>query len=124
MDTFILRRDGKAPDAARPRTGAPDAPLAKEALALAKLQSGDVKGARTDLEVLSLTLGTPAGVKQRAQEVVSAIDSGGLRYRQGVAQAAPGQGAAANSRACSPECPARCRRTPPGQPQRSRKSYP
>ncbi len=54
----------------------PYAPLAKEALAMAKLQSGDTAGARSDLQVLSLTLGTPDGIKQRAGDVVAAIDSG------------------------------------------------
>lgn len=56
----------------------PLAPLAKEALALAKLQNGDVKGARSDLQVLSLTLGAPDGLKQRAQAEVMAIDSGAV----------------------------------------------
>lgn len=54
----------------------PLAPMAKEALALAKLQNGDIKGARADLKVLGVTLGTPDGVKQRAAEIVAAIDSG------------------------------------------------
>ena len=56
----------------------PLAPLAKEALALAKLQKGDVAGARSDLQVLSLTLGAPDGLKQRAQAEVMAIDSGAV----------------------------------------------
>ncbi len=56
----------------------PYAALAKEALAMAKLQAGDLKGARSDLQVLSLTLGTPDGVKQRASEFVLAIDSGAI----------------------------------------------
>jgi len=58
------------------KEGRPFAPLAKEALAIAKLQAGDVKGARSDLNVLTLTLGTPDGVKQRAGDVIQAIDSG------------------------------------------------
>lgn len=56
----------------------PYAPLAKEALAMAKLQHGDLKGARADLQVLALTLGTPEGVKQRAQEFTLVIDSGAV----------------------------------------------
>ena len=60
------------------KDGRPYAPLAKEAIAMAKLQNGDVTGARSDLQVLSLTLGTPDGVKQRAGEVVQAIDSGAI----------------------------------------------
>lgn len=58
------------------RDGRPIAALAKEALAMAKLQAGDVKGAREDLEVLSVTLGTPDGVKTRAAAFVESIDSG------------------------------------------------
>ncbi|HEX7800022.1 MAG TPA: tetratricopeptide repeat protein [Asticcacaulis sp.] len=54
----------------------PLAAMAKEAMALAKLQSGDVNGARADLKVLGVTLGAPDGVKQRATEIVAAIDSG------------------------------------------------
>ncbi len=62
----------------KPLTGdkRPLAGLAKEALALAKLQNGDIKGARSDLQLLSLTLGTPDGVRQRAASDVLAIDSG------------------------------------------------
>lgn len=56
----------------------PFAAMAKEALAMAKLQSGDIKGARSDLQVLSVTLGTPDGVKQRAAAFVAAIDSGAI----------------------------------------------
>ncbi|HVZ30350.1 MAG TPA: tetratricopeptide repeat protein [Asticcacaulis sp.] len=58
------------------KDGRPYAALAKEALAMAKLQNGDAKGARSDLQVLSLTLGTPDGVKARAQDTIAAIDSG------------------------------------------------
>lgn len=60
------------------KDGRPYSALAKEALAMAKLQAGDVAGARSDLQVLSLTLGTPEGVKQRAGEFVMAIDSGAI----------------------------------------------
>jgi hypothetical protein len=58
------------------KDGRPYAALAKEALAMTKLKNGDVKGARSDLQVLSLTLGTPEGVKGRAQDAIAAIDSG------------------------------------------------
>lgn len=60
----------------------PFAAMAKEALAMAKLQSGDIKGARSDLQVLSVTLGTPDGVKQRAAAFVAAIDSGAISTAQ------------------------------------------
>ncbi len=58
------------------KDGRPLVPLAKEALAMAKLQAGDVKGARSDLQILSVTLGTPDGIRQRAQAYIEAIDSG------------------------------------------------
>ncbi|MDV6329521.1 tetratricopeptide repeat protein [Asticcacaulis sp. 201] len=64
------------------KEGRPYAALAKEALAMAKLQKGDVKGARSDLQVLSVTLGTPDGVKQRASAFVAAIDSGAVTTAQ------------------------------------------
>ena len=64
----------------------PLAPLAKEALAMAKLQSGDVKGARSDLQVLSVGLDVPAGIKQRAAMVVEVIDSGAAPTAQNVAK--------------------------------------
>lgn len=55
----------------------PYAPLAKEALAMAKLQNGDVKGARADLNMLSVSLDAPEGIKRRAGLFVQAIDAGG-----------------------------------------------
>ncbi|WKL56351.1 tetratricopeptide repeat protein [Asticcacaulis sp. ZE23SCel15] len=58
------------------KDGRPYQALAKEALAMAKIQNGDLKGARADLETLAITLGTPDGVKERAQQAVQAIDSG------------------------------------------------
>ena len=64
------------------KEGRPFVAMAKEALAMAKLQSGDIKGARSDLQVLSVTLGTPDGVKQRAAAFVSAIDSGAITTAQ------------------------------------------
>ena len=62
----------------------PLALLAKEALAMAKLQAGDIKGARSDLQVLAVTLDVPEGIKQRATMVVQAIDSGAAPTAQGV----------------------------------------
>jgi hypothetical protein len=49
---------------------------AKEALAMAKLQAGDSKGARADLNILSVTYGAPDGIKAAAAARVNAIDSG------------------------------------------------
>ncbi|MEI9905689.1 MAG: tetratricopeptide repeat protein [Asticcacaulis sp.] len=71
------------------KDGRPAAALAKEALAMAKLQSGDLKGARTDLNLLSLTLGTPDGIKQRAAAAVAAIDSGAAQTAVAVAKLPP-----------------------------------
>ena len=68
------------------KDGRPAAALAREALAMAKLQKGDVKGARADLSALSLTLGTPEGVKQRASATVAAIDSGAAETAVAVAK--------------------------------------
>jgi len=56
--------------------------LAKEALAMAKIQAGDIKGARADLQVLSVSLDAPDGVKQRASLVMDAIDSGAISVAQ------------------------------------------
>lgn len=64
------------------KEGRPFAAMAKETLAMAKLQSGDTKGARSDLQVLSVTLGVPDGVKQRAGAMVAAIDSGAIGTAQ------------------------------------------
>ncbi len=68
------------------KDGRPAAALAKEALAMAKLQSGDLKGARSDLNLLSLTLGTPDGIKQRAAAAVATIDSGAAQTAVAVAK--------------------------------------
>ena len=54
----------------------PYADLAKEALAMAKLQNGDAAGARSDLVLLSSSLDASPGVKQRAQSYIDAIDAG------------------------------------------------
>jgi len=70
------------------KDGRPYASMAKEALAIARLQSGDVKGARSDLNVLTLTLGTPEGVKDRASLLIQAIDSGAFPAAK-AAQALP-----------------------------------
>jgi hypothetical protein len=51
---------------------------AKEALAFAKLQAGDAKGAREDFSVLSNLLDNASDdVRQRAQVAMQVIDSGG-----------------------------------------------
>jgi len=59
------------------KEGRPYAPLAKEALAMAKIQNGDLKGARGDLQALAFSLDASDALKQRAQVAVALIDSGG-----------------------------------------------
>jgi len=58
------------------REGRPYAALAREALAMAKVQNGDLAGAKTDLQLLSVSLDAPEGIKQRAEATLAAIDSG------------------------------------------------
>lgn len=58
------------------KEGRPYAPMAREALAMAKVQHGDLAGAKTDLQLLSVSLDAPEGVKQRAEATLAAIDSG------------------------------------------------
>jgi hypothetical protein len=69
------------------KDGRPFQPLAKEALGLAKIANGDLKGARADFQALSITLGTPDALKQRAQAYVLAIDSGSAETARSVAKA-------------------------------------
>jgi len=49
---------------------------AKEALAMAELMAGKTADARRDFSVLSLSLGAPDDMRQRAQLAVAAIDGG------------------------------------------------
>jgi len=49
---------------------------AREALAFAKLQAGKTADARADFNALTLALGAPDGMVQRAQVAVAMIDSG------------------------------------------------
>jgi hypothetical protein len=61
---------------------------AKEALAFAKLQSGDVKGAREDFSVLANLLDNNSeGVRQRAQAAMQIIDSGSAKDLAAVVKA-------------------------------------
>jgi hypothetical protein len=50
--------------------------LAREALAIAKIQAGKLQEARGDLNALSLTLGVSSGMRARAQAAIQLIDSG------------------------------------------------
>jgi hypothetical protein len=94
LRSVYLRLDANAPYseietrlAPLMKDGRPFQPLAKEALALAKVANGDFKGARSDFQALSLTLGTPDALKQRAQGYVLAIDSGTAETAREVAKA-------------------------------------
>ncbi|WP_426029631.1 tetratricopeptide repeat protein [Caulobacter sp. DWP3-1-3b2] len=62
---------------------------AKEALAFAKLQAGDLAGARADFSVLSNSLDNPSDeVRQRAQGAIAMIDSGSAKNLAAVVKAA------------------------------------
>jgi hypothetical protein len=50
--------------------------LAREALAVAKIQAGKLQEARGDLNALSLTLGVSQAMRQRATAAIALIDSG------------------------------------------------
>lgn len=61
---------------------------AKEALAFAKLQSGDLKGAREDFSILANLLDNNSeGVRQRAQAAMQMIDSGSAKDLAAVVKA-------------------------------------
>ncbi|AZS21246.1 MULTISPECIES: tetratricopeptide repeat protein [unclassified Caulobacter] len=63
---------------------------AKEALAFAKLQAGDLAGARADFVILanSLDANTSEAVRQRAQAAMQLIDSGSAKALPGAVKAA------------------------------------
>jgi hypothetical protein len=56
----------------------PYAPMAREALAIAKLRAGRANEARSDFVVLSLMADAPDDVRERAKFAMTMIDSGGL----------------------------------------------
>ena len=68
--------------------GRPYRPLAQEALAMAKLMAGKTAEARTDLVALSVSLGTPPSLQQRAQATIQEIDSGVAGKLPAIARAA------------------------------------
>jgi hypothetical protein len=62
---------------------------AKEALAFAKLQAGDLAGARGDFTVLSNSLDNPSDeVRERAQGAIAMIDSGSAKDLSAIVKAA------------------------------------
>lgn len=77
---YILMDEGKLSDAEallKPLSDAkrPYAPLALEALAMAKLQAGHPNDARSEFVRLSLMLSAPDDVRQRAQMAMMMIDA-------------------------------------------------
>jgi hypothetical protein len=63
--------------------------MAREALAMAKLQAGNLHEARGDLNALSLTLGVSPAMRSRAQAAIQLIDTGqAARVGEVVKQAA------------------------------------
>jgi len=67
--------------------GRPYRPLAREALAMAKLNAGRAKEARGDFVVLSSSLDSPEGLRARAQAAVQMIDSGAAARLPAIAKA-------------------------------------
>ena len=61
---------------------------AREALAFAKLNAGDLAGARGDFVVLSQLLDAPQGAQARAQAAIGLIDSGSAKAVPAVVKAA------------------------------------
>ncbi len=62
---------------------------AREALAIAKLEAGQTRQARDDLNALSLSLGVSSSMRQRDQGIIALIDSGqGARVAEVVKAAA------------------------------------
>lgn len=68
--------------------GRPYRALAREALALAKINAGRSKEARADLVVLSLMNDAPAALRDRARATIAMIDSGVTNALPGVVKAA------------------------------------
>ena len=68
--------------------GRPYRVQAREALAFARLNAGDMAGARGDFVILSQSLDAPQGAQARAQAAISLIDSGAAKAVPGVVKAA------------------------------------
>jgi hypothetical protein len=69
----------------------PDRPYhgqAREALAMARVQGGQLKDAKADLVALSLLSDTPDSLRQRAQAIIALIDSGTAASLKSLAQQA------------------------------------
>jgi hypothetical protein len=68
--------------------GRPFRTEAREALAFAKLNAGDLKGARGDFVLISQALDAPQSAQARAQAAVALIDSGSAKAVPAVVKAA------------------------------------
>ena len=62
--------------------------VAKEGLAFARLQAGDMAGARSQFTALSIALDSSAELRQRAQRVIQLIDAGTAKSLPEAAKAA------------------------------------
>lgn len=70
------------------KDGRPYRILAKEGLAFAKVMANDLPGARSDFVALSLLTDTPQDIRERADRMVSLIDSGTAKAMPAAAKAA------------------------------------
>lgn len=68
--------------------GRPYRVQAREALAFAKLKAGDLKGARSDFQLLSQSLDAPETVQGRANAALGLIDAGSAKVLPEVVRAA------------------------------------
>ncbi len=68
--------------------GRPYRPIAREALAMAKLQAGQAQAARGEFVALSLSLDAPEAMRGRAQAAIQMIDSGAAAKLPAIAKAA------------------------------------
>jgi hypothetical protein len=66
----------------------PYAPLAREALAIEKLETGQTNDARSDFVVLSLMADAPDDVRERARIAMAMIDAGGVAGVPAIVKAA------------------------------------
>lgn len=105
---MTLMDDGRGAEAEtrlKPLTDSkrPYAPLAREALAIDKLQLGRAKEARSDFVVLSLMADAPDDVRERARVAMALIDGGGVTGMQAIVKAAQALPPAPASAGMSPE---------------------
>ncbi len=85
-----MGKDADAQTRLKPLTDSkrPYAALAREALAIDKLETGHANEARSDFVVLSLMADAPDDVRERAKVAMAMIDSGGLKDLSTIVKAA------------------------------------